>query len=192
MYQLNNIINTINTINFVSDVKISGSLHNSTNDHFSDIDLTVSINSITADKALLQITETLEHEYKPLWKDFARSLMPQKFLVSMFFNCDNPFSFIDIGIFNNSNDFSFDSNLFTNDKWIHLTKLWIMNFKYFIRKSDNFQERFTRMMSKANITYYKNHLDGFRLLLDCIADKNKVSNIYIQKLYKVLYEYGQF
>lgn len=192
MYQLNNIINTINTINFVSDVKISGSLHNSTNDHFSDIDLTVSIKNIPADKALLQITETLEHEYKPLWKDFARSLMPQKFLVSMFFNCDNPFSFIDIGIFNNSNDFSFDPNLFTNDKWIHLTKLWIMNFKYFIRRSDNFQERFTRMMSKANITYYKNHSDGFRLLLDCIAGKNTVSNIYIQKLYKALYEYGQF
>lgn len=61
MYQLNNIINTINTINFVSDVKISGSLHNSTNDHFSDIDLTVSIKNIPADKALLQITETLEH-----------------------------------------------------------------------------------------------------------------------------------
>lgn len=101
----------------------------------------------------------------------------------MFIDCENPFCFLDIGIYNNE-IISYDQRDFENDKWVHLTKLWIMNFKYYLRKDNCSPQLFKKMMKKANINDYKNELDGFGKLLELLSEQETVSKIYIEKLYK--------
>lgn len=183
---LNKVRSLIETLDFVSEVNIIGSFKNNTMDNYSDIDFIVDIHDITPDIALIKITNIVSEKFNPLWIDYANSLMPNKFLASLYINNDNPFQFIDIGIINNNIELKYDHNLFINDKWIHLMKLWIMNFKYYLRGSENFNERYINMMTKAGIIEYENYLEGFEKLLDLLSTKNSVNRIYIEKLYIIL------
>lgn len=174
----------IETFGFVTSVQKVGSRAEGHADCYSDIDLVVNIRDIKPDIALLKITEFMKITYAPLWVDFANSLMPQKFVVSMFIDCENPFCFLDIGIYNEEN-FHYNPQTFQNDKWVHLTKLWIMNFKYYLRKDSRLPLRFEKMMKKAGISNWQHELDGFEKLLKVLSDQNTVSKSYIDKLHKV-------
>lgn len=177
------ICNKLKTLDFVTDVQEIGSRSEGHADCYSDVDLVVNVHNIKPDMALLKITEFMTKTYCPLWTDYANSLMPKKFLVSMFIDCENPFCFLDIGIYNNE-IISYDQRDFENDKWVHLTKLWIMNFKYYLRKDNCSPQLLKKMMKKANINDYKNELDGFGKLLELLSEQETVSKIYIEKLYK--------
>ena len=177
------ICSKIKTLDFVIDVQEIGSHSEGHADFYSDVDLVVNIQNIKPDIALLKVTEYMKMTYSPLWVDYANSLMPSKFLVSMFINCENPFCFLDIGIYNHE-VINYNPKRFENDKWVHLTKLWIMNFKYYLRKDNRFPQRFKNMMNKANISDYNDELDGFKKLLELLSAQDTVSAIYIDKLYK--------
>lgn len=181
---IDEICDNIKSLSFVSDVQKKGSRFEGRSDIYSDYDLTVVIKDIRPDDALLRITELLKAEYSSLWFDYANSLMPHKFLVSMFINCENPFSFVDIGIYADG-DINYDPKNFENDRWVHLTKLWIMNFKYYLRGDDRFSESFKKMLRKADIGNSKNDLDGFGKLLELLSSKETVSKAYIDKLYDI-------
>jgi predicted nucleotidyltransferase len=181
MFLVNKIIRAISDLEFVHTVKIVGSLNEENNDLYSDIDLEVSIKHLSSDKALLIICELLTEKFSPLWSDYANSLVPNKFLVSMFFENENPFRFIDIGIVNNGVH-SIDKDRFQNDIWIHLTKLWIMNFKLYLRRDERFDVRFEKMMLDAGIKTYTNHADGFRKLLILLSTKQSVNHNYLLQL----------
>jgi len=172
----------LKTLDFVIDIQEIGSRPAGHADCYSDVDLVVNIQIVKPDIALLKITEFMKMIYSPLWIDYANSLMPSKFLVSMFINCENPFCFLDIGIYNHE-VINYNPKRFENDKWVHLTKLWIMNFKYYLRKDQCFPQRFKNMMNKANIIDYKDELDGFKKLLKLLSKQDTVSGIYIEKLY---------
>lgn len=176
----------LKSLDFVTNVQEIGSRCEGHADFYSDIDLVVSIQDIKPDAALLKITEFMTKTYGPLWVDYANSLMPKKFLVSMFIDCDNPFCFCDIGIYNDE-ILDYNPQNFENDKWVHLTKLWIMNFKYYLRKDICFLQRFEKMMEQAGISDYKNKLDGFEKLLELLSVQSTVNKIYISKLYIQLY-----
>jgi len=96
-----------------------------------------------------------------------------------------PFCFLDIGIYNNE-VINYNPKEFENDKWVHLTKLWIMNFKYYLRKDCRFSERFKNMIKQADIRGYENELDGFEKLLGLLSVQNTVNTSYINKLYHAL------
>lgn len=184
---IDEICSQLKTFDFVTDVQQIGSRQECHADEYSDVDLVVNIQDITPDIALLKITGFMEKAYSPLWIDYANSLMPEKFLVSMFIDCENPFCFFDIGIYNNQ-AISYDQRKFENDEWVHLAKLWIMNFKYYLRKDVKFPQRFRNMMKKAGIHAYKNEADGFQKLLELLSTKDTVSKIYIRKLQKAFME----
>jgi len=176
----------LKTLDFVIDIQEIGSRSEGNADRYSDVDLVVNVQVVKPDTALLKITEFMKMTYSPLWVDYANSLMPSKFLVSMFINCENPFCFLDIGIYNHE-VINYDPKRFENDKWVHLTKLWIMNFKYYLRKDSCFPQRFKNMMNKANINDYKDELDGFKKLLELLSTQDTVSGIYIDKLCNAIY-----
>lgn len=177
----------IETLSFVTGVQETGSRLEGHSDGYSDIDLIVNIRDITPDKALLTITELMKTTYAPLWIDFANSLMPHKFLASMFIDCENPFCFFDIGIYNTV-DLQYDPQNFANDKWVHLTKLWIMNFKYYLRKDSRFPQRFASMMKQADIHCWQNAIDGFGKLLELLSAQNTVNKKYLHMLYKIFWQ----
>ncbi|EKX78211.1 hypothetical protein [Clostridium botulinum] len=100
----------------------------------------IKIKDITPDTALHKLTESVKEKFKPVWYDFANSLMPDKFLISTFIGENNPFVFYDIGILNSNKKLVYDKILFENNQWIHLIKLWIMNYKYMMRDVPQFSK----------------------------------------------------
>jgi len=180
----------LKTLDFVTDVSVTGSRIEGCADPYSDIDLIVDIQRLQPDAALLEITEFMNMTYSPLWFDYANSLMPSKFLVSMFIDCENPFCFLDIGIFNKEEDLAYDPEKFKNDKWVHLTKLWIMNFKYYLRNDKCFPRRFKSMIKQADISGCDNEFEGFEKLLELLSAQKVVNNTYLDMLYKAVSQAG--
>jgi len=175
----------LKTLDFITDVSETGSRIKGCADRYSDIDLIVNVQKIRPNAALLEITEFMNMAYSPLWFDYANSLMPSKFLVSMFIDCENPFCFLDIGIFNKE-ALAYYPEKFKNDKWVHLTKLWIMNFKYYLRKDKCFPRRFRSMMEQAGISGFNHESEGFEKLLDLLSVQRAVNKYYLDMLYKAM------
>ena len=75
-----------------------------------------------------------------------------------------------------------DKTLFENNQWVHLTKLWVMNYKYMVRDAPQFSKRFATMMEKAEICHYSNYRDGFYQLLLKLKGQNTIQMYYLNML----------
>ncbi|WP_025717156.1 hypothetical protein [Paenibacillus sp. 1-18] len=179
------LIDHLNGLDFITRIDVIGSRVEQTSDAYSDVDLLLTIKDITPHIALYEVTESVKAKFQPAWYDFANSLLPDKFLVSTFIGGDNPFTFYDIGILNSDKNLVYDKKLFENDQWIHLMKLWVMNFKYMMRDAPQFEKRFATMMEKANISYHSDYRKGFYQLLLKLKDKKTIKRGYLNMLEEV-------
>lgn len=179
------LINHLKGLGFITRIDVIGSRTEQTTDAYSDVDLLVTIKDITPDIALFEVTESVKAKFQPEWYDFANSLMPDKFLVSTFIGGGNPFTFYDISILNSDKNLVYDKTLFENDQWIHLMKLWVMNFKYMMREAPQFKKRFATMMEQANIYHYSDYRNGFYQLLLKLKDKKTIKSGYLNMLEEI-------
>ncbi|MET3941924.1 putative nucleotidyltransferase [Paenibacillus sp. PvP094] len=179
------LIEHLNGLDFITRIDVIGSRVEQTSDAYSDVDLLLTIKDVTPDIALFEVTESVKAKFQPVWYDFANSLMPDKFLVSTFIGGDNPFAFYDVGILNSDKNLGYDKTQFENDQWIHLMKLWVMNFKYMMRNAPQFEKRFATMMEKANISHYSDYRTGFYQLLLKLKDKKTIKSGYLNMLEEV-------
>ncbi|MCP1184642.1 hypothetical protein [Paenibacillus sp. 1781tsa1] len=179
------LIEYLNGLDFITQIDVIGSRVKQTSDAYSDVDLLLTIKDLTPDIALFEVTESVKAKFQPAWYDFANSLMPDKFLVSTFIGGDNPFAFYDVGILNSDKNLVYDKTQYENDQWVHLMKLWLMNFKYMIRDAPQFEKRFATMMEKANISHYSDYRTGFYQLLLKLKDKKTIKSDYLHMLEEV-------
>nr|WP_154894243.1 hypothetical protein [Paenibacillus xylanexedens] len=179
------LIEHLNGLDFITRIDVIGSRVEQTSDAYSDVDLLLTIKDVTPDIALFEVTESVKAKFQPVWYDFANSLMPDKFLVSTFIGGDNPFAFYDVSILNSDKNLVYDKTQFENDQWIHLMKLWVMNFKYMMRNAPQFEKRFATMMEKANISHYSDYRTGFYQLLLKLKDKKTIKSGYLHMLEEV-------
>jgi predicted nucleotidyltransferase len=179
------LIEHLNGLDFITRIDVIGSCVEQTSDAYSDVDLLLTIKDVTPDIALFEVTESVKAKFQPVWYDFANSLMPDKFLVSTFIGGDNPFAFYDVSILNSDKNLVYDKTQFENDQWIHLMKLWVMNFKYMMRDAPQFEKRFATMMEKANISHYSDYRTGFYQLLLKLKDKKTIKSGYLNMLDEV-------
>ncbi|MCP3773757.1 hypothetical protein NLX71_10590 [Paenibacillus sp. MZ04-78.2] len=179
------LMNHLEGLDFITRVEVIGSRVEQTSDAYSDVDLLLTIKDITPDVALYELTESIKAKFQPAWYDFANSLMPEKFLVSTFIGGDNPFTFHDVCILNNDKNLVYDKTRFENDQWIHLMKLWVMNYKYMMRDAPQFEKRFATMMEKANISHYSDYREGFYQLLLKLKDQKMIKSGYLNRLEEV-------
>jgi hypothetical protein len=179
------LIEHLNGLDFITRIDVIGSRVEQTSDAYSDVDFLLTIKDVTPDIALFEVTESVKAKFQPVWYDFANSLMPDKFLVSTFIGGDNPFAFYDLGILNSDKNLVYDKTQFENDQWIHLMKLWVMNFKYMMRNAPQFEKRFATMMEKANISHYSDYRTGFYQLLLKLKDKKTIKRGYLNMLEEV-------
>lgn len=176
------LIDHLKGLAFITRIDVIGSRVEQTSDVYSDVDLLLTIKDSTPDNALYEVTESVKAKFQPAWYDFANSLMPDKFLISIFIGGDNPFTFYDIGILNSDRNLVYDKTLFENDHSIHLMKLWVMNYKYMMRGAPQFENRFATMMEKANISHYSDYREGFYQLLLRLKDKKTIKREYLRML----------
>ncbi|WP_353096011.1 hypothetical protein [Tissierella praeacuta] len=176
------LIDHLNKLDFITRIDVIESHAEQVTDAYSDVDLLIKIKDITQDTALYKLTESVKEKFRAVWYDFANSLMPDKFLVSTFIGGNNPFVFYDIGILNSDKKLVYDKTLFENNQWVHLTKLWVMNYKCMMRDAPQFSKRFITMMEKAEISHYSNYRDGFYQLLLRLKEQNIIQTCYLNML----------
>lgn len=135
-------------------VKLSGSLCGEDYDAYSDIDILLTNNSRSPWENVQLASDILCVERGSILKDWAGSLIPQKYLISHFL-LDYPlFWWIDIGCFPTENYSNITRNDIFEDRDSHIAKLLIMNTKYFIRR-DNSRLRIRELYLKiTNNTPY--------------------------------------
>lgn len=160
------ILQTLRALDFVESACLTGSFSRGCADRYSDIDIALAPRNMAPDEALLRSCEALKREHEVLWLDFAPSLMPQKYVASLFFaGTGNPFRYVDIALMGDGR-VTCPPEAFANDPAVHLVKLWLMNFKHGLRGSEGFQADFARMLRRAGVEEHGGALDGFKAVLD--------------------------
>ena len=85
------IIKILNSLPQVKGCKIYGSLINGNYDELSDIDIEVDVSGIDNGKFMLNIVDLLKDKVDIVYSDYAPSLIPEYYIVSVAIDRQNPF-----------------------------------------------------------------------------------------------------
>lgn len=129
----NNICNYFITIPEVNSVSIYGSIANHSYDKYSDIDIELDLSGSDNGLFLKRAAELLNNVYPVIFRDYAPSLLPDKYIVSCAISEKNPFLIVDIKCSATPHVNSVKKSDILNDKYAHILKLWIANIKRYLR-----------------------------------------------------------
>lgn len=148
----NEIISIITELSAVKSCKMYGSLSTNTYDELSDIDIEVDVSGYDNGKFMLEVVDMLKGKLPIYYSDYAPSLIPEKYIVSIAIDEDNPFLIIDISCCANPHcTLVTKANVIErNSKYTHVLKLWTANLKHFVRGLDCYQD-IARMAKKIRI-----------------------------------------
>lgn len=126
----------LNTLPQVKGCTLYGSLANGNADKYSDIDICVDVSGCDNGIFMLSLPKLLSKRFNVQWYDFAPSLAPEQYIVSVATDEDNPYCVIDIKCFAEPHIRSVQKSDLENDVYTHLLKLWTANSKHYIRGAD--------------------------------------------------------
>ena len=168
----------------VQAVRLVGSRAEGGGDRYSDVDLLLET-AEPPDQVICSAAALVQERFRPVWLDGAKSLLPKKFLFSAFLGGENPFAFFDIGVLGDGRC-TVARELFCSDRWTHLLKLWVMNYKYYRRGAPFFIASYGRMMGKAGLSASLPPAEGFTALLRLLQKECAVSPAYLSLLWREL------
>lgn len=90
------IIDILNAISVVKKCTIYGSLRTNTYDELSDIDIEIDVSGYDNGQFMLELTDLLKDKLTIYYSDYAPSLIPDKYIVSIAIDEENPFLIIDL------------------------------------------------------------------------------------------------
>ena len=128
----------LNALPQVKGCRFYGSLESGTFDEYSDIDLEVDVSGLDNGRFALQIPALLARKFPIVFFDFAPSLAPEKYVVSVAIDTENPFGIIDLSCAAapHCRTVSREELERQNDPLSHLLKLFTINLKHLIRGAD--------------------------------------------------------
>ena len=129
----NEVICYLKTIPLVKDCTLYGSLANGNADRFSDIDICVDVSGYDNGAFMQTLPELLCEKFNVLWYDFAPSLAPEQYIISVATDEENPFYVADFNCFAEPHITTVQKSDLENDTYTHVLKLWIANCKHYIR-----------------------------------------------------------
>lgn len=135
-YLANNIISYLNTLPQVKSCNIYGSLINGNADKYSDIDIVVDVSGSDNGMFMKALPELIGKRFPVIWHDFALSLAPEQYVVSVAIDENNPFCVVDFKCTATPHIETVQKSDLENDIYFHLTKLWVANCKHYIRGAD--------------------------------------------------------
>lgn len=149
------IIKILNEVPAVKNCKIYGSLFSNTCDELSDIDIEVDVSGTDNGQFMLSLVEFLKDKVKIYYSDYAPSLIPDAYIVSVAIDETNPFLVVDLrcSASPHCTTVTREEVAGLNNKFSHILKLWTANLKHFARKVDCFGD-IVRMSTKINIDTY--------------------------------------
>jgi len=127
----------IETINEVRSCKIYGSIKDKKTDRYSDIDLEIDVSGYDNSVFITSVPEIINKKFPILFYDYASSLMPEQYIVSMPISEMNPFLILDIKCVAIPHIATLNKKAsYSNDKFTHIIKVFVANFKHYIRGTE--------------------------------------------------------
>ncbi|MDA3838240.1 MAG: hypothetical protein PF574_04585 [Candidatus Delongbacteria bacterium] len=182
------IIELVKTTN-IEQVELIGSLAENNFDEYSDIDIELKDNKQSPVEIISIALNSISAKYDILFSDWAKSLLPEKYVLSGFLKQENIFRFIDLTCYKDANFSDTPRDQLPQDKIYHIFKLWICNAKQEIRKRDDrnyidllFAKLFIENDSISNKTKFEKVLewlhtnsDNSYLLNECDRIMDKIN-----------------
>lgn len=131
----NGIITLLNEIPVVKKCDIYGSLATNTHDDLSDIDIEIDVSGYDNGQFMLELVELLEGKLSIYYSDYAPSLIPDKYIVSIAIDKNNPFLIVDLccSAEPHCTTVTKQQVIGKNEKYTHMLKLWTANLKHYVR-----------------------------------------------------------
>ena len=132
----------INMMPEVKTCKIDGSLRSGNNDEYSDLDLVIDVSGVDNGVFLTKLPQLFEEQYDVIFFDYTPSLAPDKYIVSIAVNKENPFMIVDLSCVAapHCDTVSKQDLASLNNKYDHTLKLFVANLKHLLRGMDCYDD----------------------------------------------------
>lgn len=136
------IINYLSNLPEVNKCELYGSLANGTYDEYSDIDIMIDVSGIDNSVFSTKLPEILSKYFDVIFFDYAPSLAPEKYVLSLALRTDNPFMMVDISCVAHPHFQTVSKKDIAsyNNSYDHTLKLFVANLKHHLRKTDCFND----------------------------------------------------
>lgn len=145
----------LNEIPAVKGCKLYGSLSTNTHDELSDIDIEIDVSGYDNGQFMLDLTEMLKDKITIYYSDYAPSLIPDKYIVSIAIDVNNPFLIVDLtcSAAPHCTTVTKQQVIGKNEKYAHTLKVWIANLKHYVRGTECYDDilRMAKRLSIADI-----------------------------------------
>lgn len=176
----NMIIAVLKEIPVVKKCDIYGSLATNTQDDLSDIDIEIDVSGYDNGQFMLELVELLEGKLSIYYSDYAPSLIPDKYIVSIAIDKNNPFLIVDLccSAEPHCTTVTKQQVIGENDKYTHMLKLWTANLKHYVRGCECYDD-IVRMARKIAVEDIDTK-DEVELLEDtlCWLEENVETELY--------------
>jgi len=135
-YKATEIMRFLDTLPQVKSCDLYGSLSGGKADKYSDIDIKVDVSGIDSGAFMKTLPELVAKNFPVIWHDFAPSLAPLQYVVSIAIDENNPFCVVDFKCTATPHIETIQKSDLENDIFFHLIKLWVANCKHYIRGAD--------------------------------------------------------
>jgi len=134
----NEIMSVLRELPEVKNCALYGSLDAGTDDALSDIDIEIDVSGCDNGKFMLMLHDLLYGKIKVYYKDYAPSLVPESYIVSLALDENDPFLMVDIccKAEPHCTSVTLEQVAELNGKYTHMLKLWTANLKHYVRGSE--------------------------------------------------------
>ena len=176
----NMIISVLKEIPVVKKCDIYGSLATNTQDDLSDIDIEIDVSGYDNGQFMLELVDLLKGKLSIYYSDYAPSLIPDKYIVSIAIDKNNPFLIVDLccSAEPHCTTVTKQQVIGKNDKYTHMLKLWTANLKHYVRGCECYDD-IVRMARKIAVEEIDTK-DEVELLEDtlCWLEENVETELY--------------
>lgn len=132
----------LKTLPGVTGCQLYGSLSNGTFDEYSDIDVRVDVSGMDNGQFLLELPELFAAKFQVYFYDFAPSLAPEKYVVSLALDEERPYRLVDIHCVAEPHCASVTPEVLKkkNNPYDHLLKLFSVNLRHYLRGSECYDD----------------------------------------------------
>ena len=122
----------------VKKCTLYGSIAEGRHDELSDIDIEIDVSGLDNGRYMLELTSLLKDKLPIIYSDYAPSLIPEKYIVSMAIDAQNPFRMVDVCCRAEPHVTTLTRENIAplNGRFTHTLKLWTSNLKHHVRGAD--------------------------------------------------------
>lgn len=165
------VMETLNQIPGVQKCMLYGSVAEKRADELSDIDIEADVSGLDNGAFILKLPELLKEKLQIWYTDYAPSLAPEQYVVSLALDEQNPFLIADIRCSADPHSKSISRNELSsrNHPYTHMLKLWTANLKHYARGNDCADD-IRRMAAKLGIEQLETPVEMLEKVLEWLEN----------------------